>query len=49
MEFEWDDIKNFENIKKHRVSFFDAQLAFLDPKRVIAIDIKHSSKFEKRY
>ena len=29
--------------------FYDAQLAFYDPKRVIAIDIKHSTKNEKRY
>ena len=49
MEFEWDDIKNIENQHKHGVSFFDAQLAFYDPKRLIAIDVKHSTKTEKRY
>ena len=49
MEFEWDDIKNAENVRTHGVSFHDAQLAFYDPKRVIAIDIKHSTKNEKRY
>jgi len=49
MEFEWDDSKNSENIKKHGVSFFHAQLAFFDLHRVIAIDVKHSTKQEKRY
>ncbi len=28
-EFEWDHIKNTENLHKHGVSFIDAQLAFL--------------------
>ena len=46
--FEWDDIKNDENVDKHGVSFFEAQYAFLDPKRVIAEDIAHS-EVEKRY
>jgi len=46
--FEWDDVKNIENIHKHSVSFELAQEAFLDPKRVIAQDLVHSTK-EKRY
>jgi uncharacterized DUF497 family protein len=46
--FEWHEIKNQINIKKHNVSFFDAQKAFLDPNRIIAEDIEHS-KNEKRY
>jgi hypothetical protein len=41
--FEWDDEKDRENQKKHSVSFAVAQRAFLDPKRVIAQDVKHSS------
>jgi len=49
MEFEWDEIKNSENLQKHGISFFDAQSAFFDPKRVIAIDTIHSTKQEKRY
>lgn len=40
--------KNDINIVKHGVSFFEAQLAFLDPKRIIAEDIEHSRN-EKRY
>jgi uncharacterized protein len=40
--FEWDQLKNLENILKHRVSFEDAQIAFLDPLRVIIEDVNHS-------
>ena len=37
-----------QNIAKHGVSFHDAQLAFLDPKRIIAVNDKHSAA-ETRY
>ena len=46
--FEWDERKAAENERKHGVSFALAQQAFLDPKRVIARDLKHSEA-EKRY
>jgi len=46
--FEWDEVKDQENQKKHKVSFSLAQLAFLDPNRVIVKDIGHSSE-EGRY
>ena len=49
MKFEWDEKKNRENIRKHNISFFDAQNAFFDKNRIITIDIKHSTKTEKRY
>lgn len=49
MQFEWDPRKNAQNEVKHGVSFFEAQMAFADPKRVIRIDCKHSTKKEKRY
>lgn len=49
MGFEWDEKKNRENIRKHNISFFDAQDAFFDKNRIITIDIKHSTKAEKRY
>ncbi|MBN4077373.1 BrnT family toxin [Sulfobacillus acidophilus] len=48
MQFEWDENKNKPNQKKHKISFGYAQLAFLDPKRIIAEDEKHSQT-EKRY
>lgn len=46
--FDWDPEKDRENRSKHGVSFNDAQLAFADPRRVIAEDLSHSSS-EKRY
>ena len=46
--FEWDQNKDVVNQEKHGVPFAIAQLAFLDTKRIIAIDLKHSKK-EKRY
>ena len=47
--FEWDEAKNQTNIIKHNISFKNAQYAFADINRIIAIDIKHSSDIEKRY
>lgn len=46
--FEWDERKNALNQRKHGVSFADAQKAFMDPRRVIARDLKHSGK-ERRF
>jgi uncharacterized DUF497 family protein len=46
--FDWDPEKDRENRSKHGISFGDAQLAFADPRRVIAEDLSHSSS-EKRY
>jgi uncharacterized protein len=40
--FEWNPRKDVENQRKHGVTFAEAQLAFLDPKRVIAKDVAHS-------
>ena len=48
MEFEWNEGKNSENIKKHGLSFYEAQEAFFDSDRLILLDGKHSSA-EKRY
>ncbi len=42
--FEWDPGKEAENIRKHGVSFQQAQLAFLDPRRLITRDLKHSGR-----
>lgn len=47
-DFEWDENKDIENRKKHGISFFEAQQAFLDPNRLIAKDLEHSST-ESRY
>jgi uncharacterized protein len=48
VEFEWDSQKDELNSAKHGVSFYQAQMAFLDPKRIIAEDVEHSHS-EKRY
>ena len=47
--FEWEPKKDRANRGKHGVSFAKAQLAFADPKRVIAEDLSHSSKEKRHY
>lgn len=46
--FEWNEEKNAENVRKHDVDFETAQYAFIDQNRIIAEDVGHSEK-EKRY
>jgi len=46
--FEWDSRKDLENQEKHGVSFFEAQYASADSRRVIAEDLSHGEK-ERRY
>jgi uncharacterized protein len=46
--FEWDDAKDRINRVKHGVAFVVAQMAFFDPRRVIAEDLAHSGD-EPRY
>jgi len=41
VRFDWDQDKDDKNHKKHGVTFAVAQLAFADPKRVIAEDLGH--------
>jgi len=48
MKFEWDEDKNLANIVKHGISFGEAMRAFLDPKRKIRLNEKHSAN-EMRY
>ena len=47
--FLWDDLKNEQNLIKHKVGFEIAQYAFNNPKRVIARDRKHSTDDEQRF
>lgn len=47
-DFRWDQTKDKLNQKKHGVSFSMAQLAFLDPRRIILEDVSHSQD-EKRF
>lgn len=47
-DFEWDPDKDRVNREKYGVSFGLAQLAFLDPVRVILQDLEHGGE-EKRF
>ncbi|TGK15711.1 BrnT family toxin [Leptospira fluminis] len=49
MEVERDPAKNEENLREHGIDFSEAQRAFLDPNRVITLDVSHSLDSEKRY
>lgn len=46
--FDWDPGKDTINIIKHGVSFYEAQMVFNDPFRIIAPDKTHST-YENRY
>jgi uncharacterized DUF497 family protein len=48
VRFEWDEEKEKANLKKHRVSFLEAQTVFLDPLAVTITDPDHSIG-EKRF
>ena len=47
--FDWDPAKDAENQRKHGVAFVEAQIAFLEPARVIARDRSHSQGEERYY
>lgn len=47
-KFEWDKNKAHKNEIYHRIDFYSATLAFLDPNRIIATDEAHSIS-EPRY
>jgi uncharacterized DUF497 family protein len=42
LRFAWDEAKNRQNIKKHGVSFEEAQSAFLDDNAIRFFDPDHS-------
>ena len=48
MNYEWDQAKYLENIKKHKVSFEQATIALEDPCRLCFYDETHSLN-EDRY
>jgi len=45
--FEWDNRKNTENLRKHGVSFEDAQTVFFDENAIEFNDPDHSSREER--
>ena len=48
IQFEWDENKNKDNVKKHKVSFEEAQTVFLDENAIRFFDPDHS-KDEDRF
>jgi len=48
MEWEWDEDKNAENIRKHDVTCEDALHVFTDPAGIEKEDLAHSSPSERR-
>jgi uncharacterized protein len=47
LRFEWDDAKNRDNQRKHRVSFDEAQTVFFDENAVEFYDNKHSNEEDR--
>jgi uncharacterized protein len=45
--FEWNESKAQENIRKHGVSFEEAQTVFFDPLAKVALDPDHSRNEER--
>jgi uncharacterized protein len=47
MFFEWDAEKSRQNLRKHRVSFDEAQTVFTDEYSITISDVEHSSLEER--
>ena len=47
MEFEWDDEKERINMKKHGISFLDAEDIFDDINRMERYDLEHSNQEDR--
>jgi uncharacterized DUF497 family protein len=47
MKIIWDENKNEENIKKHKISFHEAETVFYDPNAQIIHDPDHSDKEDR--
>jgi uncharacterized DUF497 family protein len=47
LRFEWDERKNRANIRKHRVSFAEAQTVFLDDFALLIDDPAHSESEDR--
>lgn len=47
MQINWDENKNKANIKKHGVSFEEAQTVFYDPLTKVASDPEHSDEEDR--
>lgn len=47
MRFEWDQNKNLVNIKKHKISFEEAETVFFDDNARLIPDPEHSIEEER--
>jgi uncharacterized DUF497 family protein len=47
MRIIWDEIKNQENIRKHNISFEEAETVFYDPNGRLITDPDHSDKEDR--
>jgi uncharacterized DUF497 family protein len=47
MRIIWDESKNKENIKKHKVSFEEAETVFYDPNGKLIADPDHSEEEDR--
>ena len=47
MRFEWDEAKNRENMRKHGLSFEEAQTVFLDENAIRFFDPDHSQNEDR--
>jgi uncharacterized DUF497 family protein len=49
IRFDWDPDREAENLRKHGVSFVEAQDAFMDRGRVTGRDVNHSQSEPRFY
>ena len=47
ISFVWDENKEEENLRKHKISFKDAQTVFIDPNARMIFDPEHSDEEER--
>ena len=47
IRFEWDELKNQSNTKKHKVTFEEAKTVFYDPSALIIHDPDHSAEEDR--
>ncbi len=47
IKFEWDENKNKTNMKKHKISFEEAQTVFYDENALVIDDPEHSAEEER--
>ena len=47
IRFEWDELKNGRNRRKHGIWFEEAQQVFDDPRAILFFDKKHSVEEER--